>query len=138
MILRYLIIVLFFWLNNYSIAQQFSSKKSPLIFILLLFLIAIESPRLCVYHNNPSQYYPCALNYIGVNSWSLYQCPENFIFDETSQQCLMKVPISDTFDQLASLSSIDNTLFQKIASFIVPQEQQRTALIKKRLNDVGI
>jgi len=61
----------------------------------------------------------------------------------------MKVPISDTFDELASLSSNDDTQFQKIASFIVSdpisneeQQQQKQKskmepfLIKRLFNDV--
>jgi hypothetical protein len=59
----------------------------------------------------------------------------------------MKVPISDTFDELASLSSNDDTQFQKIASFIVSdpisnEEQQKQKskmepfLIKRLFNDV--
>ncbi|CAF4357944.1 unnamed protein product, partial [Adineta steineri] len=93
------------------------------------------SPRLCTYRNNLSQYYPCILNYIGLNSWSLYQCPDGSIFDETSQQCLMKVPISDTFDQLSS--SIDETQFEKISNFIVPNIKEPFS-IKKILREVRI
>ncbi|CAF0922618.1 unnamed protein product [Rotaria sordida] len=104
-------------LSNFLIAQQYS-----------------KSPRLCVYHNNPSQYYPCVLGYIGLNSWSLYQCPDQFIFDETLQQCSMKVPIKNTFDQIASLSSIDDILFQQISNFILSksmfEEEQQTTTMK--------
>ncbi|CAF3533519.1 unnamed protein product [Rotaria sordida] len=113
--------VLYFYfsyvLSNFLIAQQYS-----------------KSPRLCVYHNNPSQYYPCVLGYIGRNSWSLYQCPDQFIFDETLQQCSMKVPIKNTFDQIASLSSIDDILFQQISNFILSkpmfEEEQQTTTMK--------
>jgi hypothetical protein len=54
----------------------------------------------------------------------------------------MKVPISDTFDQLTA-SSIDNSLFQKIASFVVPTDQQKINiiepnLIQNRFNEVSI
>lgn len=110
----------------------------------------IESPRLCVHHLNPSQYYPCALNYIGLNSWSLNQCPNQFIFDEQSQQCLMKVPVTDAFEKILALSSVDNSLFQKITNFILskqnPKEEQiaeeeltnelNSFAIEDRLNDV--
>ncbi|CAF2370308.1 unnamed protein product [Rotaria sp. Silwood2] len=104
-------------LSNFLIAQQYS-----------------KSPRLCVYQNNPSQYYPCILNYIGLSSWPLYRCPDQLIFDETLQQCLMKVPMKKTLDQITSLSSIDNTLFQKITNFILSKptlnEEQQTTTIK--------
>jgi hypothetical protein len=114
------------------------------------FISLLESPRLCGYLSNPSQYYPCILNYIGLNSWSLYRCPDELIFDETSQQCLRKIPINDTFDQLAgSSSSIDDTQFQKIANFFVSNpvsnekaQQQETNIIepfsiRKVLNEVS-
>ncbi len=78
-----------------------------------------DLPRLCVHHNDPSQYYPCVLNYIGLNSWSLYRCPDKSTFDEISQQCLIKIPINDAFEQLASLPSIENAQFHRIASFIL-------------------
>ncbi len=82
---------------------------------------------------------------MNLNNWSLYQCPDQSIFDETSQQCLIKVPISDTFDQFTS--STDDTLFQKIANFIVSnpishdeQQEQKNRiepfLIKRLFNDV--
>jgi hypothetical protein len=86
---------------------------------------------------------------MGWNSWSLYQCPDGSIFDESSQQCLMKVPISDTFDQFALLSPNDETQFQKIANFFVGnsfsnEEQQgqkkniiEPSLIKNLFNAVG-
>ena len=83
--------------------------------------LRIVFPRLCAYYNDASQYYPCAINYIGINNWSLYRCPDGSIFDEPSQQCLMKFPISESFDQLAMLSSSDNSQFKKIASFFVPK-----------------
>ncbi len=75
-----------------------------------------------------------------MNSWSLYQCRDQTTFDETSQQCLMKIPISDTFDRLASSVPI-----QKIENFVVPnaipdEEQDKsiieTVLMKKLLNEV--
>ncbi|CAF1012289.1 unnamed protein product [Adineta steineri] len=120
MIIRYSMFILFLWysylLNHFLIHAQQLSK----------------SPRLCTYRNNLSQYYPCILNYIGLNSWSLYQCPDGSIFDETSQQCLMKVPISDTFDQLSS--SIDKTQFEKISNFIVPNKEEPFS-IKKILRE---
>ncbi|CAF0861788.1 unnamed protein product [Adineta steineri] len=120
MIIRYSMFILFLWysylLNHFLIHAQQLSK----------------SPRLCTYRNNLSQYYPCILNYIGLNSWSLYQCPDGSIFDETSQQCLMKVPISDTFDQLSS--SIDETQFEKISNFIVPNKEEPFS-IKKILRE---
>jgi hypothetical protein len=59
-------------------------------------------PRLCVYERDRTQYYPCVLNYIGLNSWSLYRCPHRSTFDEQTQQCLTKIPVSDTFEQLAT------------------------------------
>lgn len=78
-----------------------------------------DFPRLCAYHHDPSQYYPCVLNYIGLNSWTLYHCPDQTIFDEVSQQCLMKIPINDAFEQLASLPSMEDAQFHRIASFIL-------------------
>ncbi len=85
-------------------------------------------PRLCVYHHDPSQYYPCVLNYIGLNSWSLNQCPDKSTFDETSQQCLVKVPINDAFERLASLPSNEQAQFHRVASFIlatpIPNDEQ--------------
>lgn len=78
-----------------------------------------DFPRLCAYHHDPSQYYPCVLNYIGLNSWTLYRCPDRTIFDEVSQECLMKIPINDAFEQLASLSSNEDAPFHHIASFIL-------------------
>jgi len=86
-------------------------------FLFLDFLTNL--PRLCVYHNDRSQYYPCVLNYIGLNSWSLYRCPDRSTFDETSQQCLVKIPINDAFEQFASLPSVENAQFHRIASFIL-------------------
>ncbi len=87
-----------------------------------------DFPRLCAYHHDPSQYYPCVLNYIGLNSWSLSRCPDQSTFDEVSQQCLVKIPINDAFEQLASLPSIENAQFHRIASFILatpkPYEDQ--------------
>ncbi len=95
-------------------------------FLFLDFLTNL--PRLCVYHNDRSQYYPCVLNYIGLNSWSLYRCPDRSTFDETSQQCFVKIPINDAFEQLASLPSTENAQFRRLASFIVatpvPNEDQ--------------
>jgi hypothetical protein len=82
---------------------------------------------------------------MNVNSLSLYRCPDQSIFDETSQECLMKVPINDNFDQLAPSSPTDDSLFQKVASFIVPDsisddDQQKNNiepfLIKKLFNEV--
>lgn len=95
-------------------------------------------PRLCAYHRDPSQYYPCVLNYIGLNSWSLYRCPDPSTFDETSQQCLVKMPVNDAFERLAT--STDNALFHRVASFILGsssksnenedlQEQQESRLV---------
>ena len=78
-----------------------------------------ELPRLCVYHEDPSQYYPCVLNYIGLTSWSLYRCPNQATFDEESQQCLVKVPISDTFEQLTTFPSVEHAQFRRLASFII-------------------
>ncbi|CAF0915720.1 unnamed protein product [Rotaria sp. Silwood1] len=115
-------------LNNYLIAQKISRSSSDL-------------PRLCAYYRDPSQYYPCVLNYIGLNSWALYRCPDRSTFDETSQQCLVKIPINDAFEQLALLSSTDNAQFHRVASFILatpPQtnenddlqeQQQQTRLV---------
>lgn len=131
--------------NNFQVRYLINIDKLK----LLTFISLIESPRLCAYHNNPSQYYPCIFNYIGLNSWSLYRCPDESIFDEPSQQCLMKIPISDTFDQFASSSSLDDTQFEKIANFFVtnpisnPNQQQQIPNIKdpfsmrKFLNDVS-
>jgi hypothetical protein len=59
------------------------------------------------------------LNYIGLNSWSLYQCPNLSNFDEQSQQCLVKIPIDDSFEQLASYSSTASIQFVRLASFIL-------------------
>lgn len=59
------------------------------------------------------------MNYIGLNSWSLYRCPNDSTFDEQTQQCLLKIPISDTFEQLASFPSISNVQFYRLASFIL-------------------
>lgn len=73
--------------------------------------------------NNPSQYYPCALDH---NSWLIYQCPDQSIFDEASQKCLIKIPINDHFNQLA----IDDKQFEKVASFIVPNREQKKNKIK--------
>ncbi|CAF1041436.1 unnamed protein product [Adineta steineri] len=93
-------------LNNYLIAQQISNSIT-------------ELPRLCAYQNDPSQYYPCVLNYIGLSSWSLYRCPNRSTFDETSQQCLVKIPINDAFEQLALLPSTEIAQFHRVASFIL-------------------
>ena len=79
----------------------------------------LESARLCAYHKDPSQYYPCALNYIGLNSWSLYRCPGQSTFDETSQQCLVKIPINDQFDQLSSGTLGVDGQIQRIARFFL-------------------
>ena len=81
--------------------------------------MSLESARLCVYRHDRSQYYPCALNYIGLNSWSLYRCPGQSTFDEISQQCLVKIPINDAFDQLSSSSSGVDGQFQRIARFFL-------------------
>ncbi|UJR30603.1 hypothetical protein I4U23_018128 [Adineta vaga] len=90
--------------------------------------ISIDFPRLCVYRNDSSQYYPCVLNYIGLSSWSLYRCPEQSTFDEASQRCLIKVPVNDAFEQFASLPSTEMAQFHRVASFIVatpvPNEDQ--------------
>jgi hypothetical protein len=59
------------------------------------------------------------LNYIGLNSWSLYRCPDRSTFDEVSQQCLVKIPINDAFEQLSLLPSAENAQFHRIASFIL-------------------
>lgn len=59
------------------------------------------------------------MNYIGLNSWTLYQCPDRAIFDEVSQQCLVKIPINDAFEQLASLPSMEEAQFHRIASFVL-------------------
>ncbi|CAF1146302.1 unnamed protein product [Rotaria sordida] len=98
-------------LNNYLIAQKISRSLSDL-------------PRLCAYYRDPSQYYPCVLNYIGLNSWALYRCPGQSIFDETSQQCLVKIPINDAFEQLALLASTENAQFHRVASFILAASPQ--------------
>ncbi len=84
------------------------------------------------------------MNHIGLNSWSFYNCPDGSTFDETSQQCLIKVPISDTFDQF----DFDETQFQKLANFFVTNpptvnEQQldknliEPSFIKKLFSEVG-
>lgn len=109
---------------NYLHAQTFSSKN---IFLSISSSPPPSShadspndfPRLCVYHPDPSQYYPCVLNYIGLNSWTLYHCPDQAIFDEISQQCLVKIPINDAFEQLASLPTMEEAQFHRIASFVL-------------------
>lgn len=45
------------------------------------------------------------------------------MFDEQTQQCLMKIPISDTFDQLATYQSTANVQFFRLASFILATPQ---------------
>ncbi|UJR15985.1 hypothetical protein I4U23_002904 [Adineta vaga] len=105
MIREYFMFILVFsysyLLNHRLIAQQLS-----------------QSPRLCAYRNNPSQYYPCALNYIGLNSWSLYRCPDGTIFDEKLQQCLISFSNTATFNPSSSLST-DETQWEKISNFVV-------------------
>lgn len=106
-------------------ANPFPSKASaPLLtsiehFSFYLTESRLDLPRLCVHADDPSQYYPCVLNYIGLNSWSLYRCPNYSTFDEQTQQCLQKIPISDNFEQLASTPSISNVQFYRLASFIL-------------------
>ncbi|CAF1218883.1 unnamed protein product [Adineta ricciae] len=99
--------------------------------------ISIDFPRLCVYRNDSSQYYPCVLNYIGLSSWSLYRCPEQSTFDEASQRCLVKVAVNDAFDQLASQPTTEMAQFHRVASFIlatpVPNEDQDLQQQFKRL-----
>ena len=95
------------------------TRKSHAFYFLCLLEAVLELPRLCVYHDDPSQYYPCVLNYIGLTSWSLYRCPNQATFDEESQQCLVKVPISDTFEQLTTFPSVEHAQFRRLASFIV-------------------
>ena len=156
-------LVFYHWLfsHQFLIVQAFSSEEthtsthsSPRSSLRL------ETPRLCAHQTDPSQYYPCALNYIGLNSWSLNRCPERSTFDETSQQCLVKIPVSDTFDQLASISSVVDGQFQRMARFFVdkPSGKPRAhvqqpfesstpplpvetttpvVLIKKRFDEVG-
>ena len=94
----------------------------------------IDLPRLCVYHADPSQYYPCVLNYIGLNSWSLYRCPNLSTFDEQSQQCLVKIPIDDSFEQLASYQSTSSIQFFRLASFILatPATSEESVLQQER------
>lgn len=115
-------------------------KNKKFLKINFVFL-KIESPRLCVYPHDPSQYYPCVIDHIGIHSWSLYQCPDQSIFDETSQQCLMKIPIDDQFEQFISSASIEDTQFQKVASFIVPDTEEKKDeiepfTIKRLFNEV--
>jgi hypothetical protein len=84
---------------------------------------------------------------MGWKSWSLSTCPDGSTFDEASQQCLMKIPISDTFDQFSLLSPNDESQFQKIANFFVgnqasnsqqPQENAiEPSLIKNLFAEVG-
>jgi hypothetical protein len=122
---RSIFILLFYFgylLNNYLIAQQFSSEifQNKYIFFYIFILESLtDLPRLCAYHHDPSKYYPCVLNYIGRNSWALYRCPDRSTFDEVSQQCLVKIPINDAFEQFASLPSVENAQFHRIASFIL-------------------
>lgn len=59
------------------------------------------------------------MNYIGLNSWSLYRCPGQSTFDETSQQCLVKIPIDDRFDQMSSETSGIDGQIQRIARFFL-------------------
>lgn len=106
-------------LNNFQVKYF---HRIRLFFSINIFY-SLESltdlPRLCVHHNDPSQYYPCVLNYIGLNSWSLYRCPDGSTFDEVSQECLVKIPINDAFEQFASLPSIQDAPFHHIASFVL-------------------
>ena len=87
-----------------------------------------DLPRLCAYNPDPSQYYPCVLNYIGLSSWSLYRCPDKSTFDEISQQCLIKIPVNDAFEKLALSLSTNTGQFHRVASFVlatqVPNENQ--------------
>lgn len=152
--------------HQFLVAQSFSSEETttPTPFSRHASSSSssrrLETPRLCAHQKDPSQYYPCALNYIGLNSWSLNRCPDRSTFDETSQQCLVKIPVSDTFDQLASISSVVDGQFQRMARFFVdrpsgkprPYAQQvfesttrpppletttSEVLIKKRFDEVG-
>ncbi|CAF3391967.1 unnamed protein product [Rotaria socialis] len=107
------VLLFWFWYSfNKSLIAQELSKSLP------------DLPRLCAYHRDPSQYYPCVLNYIGLNSWSLYRCPDPSKFDETSQQCLVKMPVNDAFEQLATSSPIENAQFHRVASFIIGSKSQ--------------
>lgn len=85
----------------------------------------LGTPRLCAYQRDESQYYPCALNFIGLNSWSLYRCPGHSKFDEATQQCIVKIPISDQFEKFTSVADYQNGPFQRIANFFVEKPQQR-------------
>ena len=107
-------IIAFLSLLGQSVSSERSSRFS---FIFLS--IWLESARLCAYDRDPSQYYPCALNHIGLNSWSLYQCPSKSTFDESSQQCLVKLPISDTFGQLVDSPTSNDVQFQRVAQFFL-------------------
>ena len=81
----------------------------------------IETPRLCVHITDPTQYYPCVLNYIGTNSWSLYHCPDGFKFDERMQQCVKpnSIDLSSLFEKkgrpnIQFESSMEPMLIQKL------------------------
>ncbi|CAF3991714.1 unnamed protein product [Rotaria magnacalcarata] len=119
--------VIYLWFScvliNISIAQQYPRPR-----------------RLCVNRKNPSQYYPCALNYIGIKSWSIYQCPDQLLFDETLQKCYAKAtPLSRRLDQRTLLSSLDNSLYEQINNLLrsnsIFQEEEQTTTIKPFWND---
>lgn len=112
-----LLVVLSAW-NQLTLGQAFQSETGCSI-CPTVFFFALESARLCAYQQDRSQYYPCALNYIGLNSWSLYRCPGQSTFDEASQQCLVKVPINDEFDRLSSETSGMDGQIQRIARFFL-------------------
>lgn len=73
----------------------------------------------------------------------MYQCSDGLIFDESSQQCLIKVSARNSLDQFAALPSNDRTQIQKIANFflnnpILKEEPTLTepSLIQKLFNEV--
>ena len=71
----------------------------------------------------------------------MYQCPDGATFDETAQQCLLKVPVADGFDQFAALPANDRTQIQKIANFFLSNDEASVtepSLIQKLFNEVNI
>ncbi|CAF0951628.1 unnamed protein product [Adineta ricciae] len=100
--------------RQYSLFILFLSS-SYLVYYQLAAQQLSQSPRLCAFRNNPSQYYPCALDSLGLNSWSFYRCPDETIFDEILQQC-SKTALSDLYP---SLSSTDDAQLERISNFIV-------------------
>ena len=80
---------------------------------------------------------------MGLNLWSMYDCSDGLIFDEPSQQCLMKIPTGDSLDQFAALPPNDRTHIQKIANFFLNNPRMKEeptlnepSLIKKLFNEV--